>query len=137
MECDDCAYLLKSISEASDFVLDHESVCQDHNKGKTSGFFAYCFLSNFPEIIIAQHHQREVSDIGAHQNERLVVYLQEFKDKQRPTEVHWIKRVPNSIRVSPLPWEVHTSIDYVVSNLSTLIQLIRVDKHLGESQGAE
>ena len=137
MECDNRAYLLKSVSEASNFVLDHESVCQDHNECKTSGLLAYCFLANFPEEIITQHHQREVGDIGAHHYQRLVVHLHEFEDEQRPTEVHWIKRVPNSIGVSPLPWEVDSSIDYVVSNLSALIQLIRVDQHPRKSQGAE
>ena len=61
-----------------------------------------------------------MGDVGAHQYQRLVVDLKELHKCERPAEVDWVERVPDSVRVSPLPRQVHTSIDEVVGNLCPL-----------------
>jgi len=68
-----------------------------------------------------------MSQVWADKDKMRVVNSEPLEDKQWPAEINGIESVSESVGISPFPGHINTSIDKVVSDLSSLIELVWVD----------
>lgn len=73
-------------------------------------------------------------DVRTDQYKIRVVDFEPLHDEQRPTKIDRIESISNAIWISPFPWKVNTTVHEVISNLGTLIKLIRMNEVIGESK---